>query len=474
MTNMPTIDFRSAADARDRDDFRADFDAMMRVVWWAVGLTLATGIVVHRAGLLTMHEPAVIALAAALQVNSVCAVWLVRRVRHAVGLYFAAHLANVVLVSAAVHYVGGVRFALAPLLYTLIVANGGIVGRLPAHVLALVSWIAYATVVALELSGVWPSFVEPGIPATTVDPAAWPAVIAIVAVVLHVGAAYAAHLGAILRVRRRELEDHRRLTEAEITSRLRALDAAEQARAENRALRRESARYRGLVHVVTHDLKTPINAIYITADLVLARRSALAPETREAIERIRRTAEATEAKVVDLMKLFRVVTTAEPRAWIDLNQLVRDSLRELHGLVEAKAVRIDVERLPVIWGEREKLGHAVTNLLSNAVKYVRSGHGRVRVSGHVADGCTAFAVEDNGIGIPDAYHERIFELFARVPETEQDLEGIAVHGTGVGLALVRQIVESHHGTVRVRSVPDGGSRFEVRLPVLNAPRLATT
>jgi signal transduction histidine kinase len=464
-----TTDARGTAsdcDRTDIDEFRADFEAMMRVVWWAVALNFLIGIVAHRVGLVVMHEPAIFAVVTALQLVSMAAVWLARRVTRPLALYFGAHLLNVGLVSIAIHYLGGIHFMPGALLYTLIVANGGIAGYAPAHALALASWVSYAGLVALELSGTWPSYVEPSIPITTVDARAWPALIAIVAAVLHVAAAYAGRMAGLLRSRRRQLERHRLLVEGEMKGRLLALDAAEHARSENDALRQRSERYRDFVHVVVHNLKNPVNAIYLTADLLLTRRRAELGDTAAAVGRIREMAEGLEAQIFALINLFRVVSTPEQRSWVDLNRLARNALSDLRVIVENKEISVEIGPLPTIWGEQDKLGHALGNLLSNAVNYVPAKLGRVRVSGDVRDGCATVAVEDNGVGIPAVYQERIFELFARVPDDGQRVDGRLVRGTGVGLALVRRIIESHHGTISVESEPAHGARFEVRLPMV--------
>src|SRR5204863_280154 len=89
--------------------------------------------------------------------------------------------------------------------------------------------------------------------------------------------------------------------------------------------------------------------------------------------------------------------------------------------------------------------HVVSNLLGNAVKYVAAEHGEIAVSGGVENGGVRLSVRDNGIGIPPAYHRGIFELFGRVPGQEQEVDGRAVGGTGVGLAIVKRIVEAHRG-----------------------------
>jgi two-component system, OmpR family, phosphate regulon sensor histidine kinase PhoR len=123
-----------------------------------------------------------------------------------------------------------------------------------------------------------------------------------------------------------------------------------------------------------------------------------------------------------------------------------------------------VGTLPRVWGQSQKLAHVVSNLLSNAVKYVPAGSGEVRLAGEVRNGHVVFSVHDNGIGIPPAYHNGIFELFGRVPGKEQAVEGSVVAGTGVGLAIVKRIVEAHEGRVWVESTPGLGSRFFVQLP----------
>src|SRR4029077_19558020 len=91
-------------------------------------------------------------------------------------------------------------------------------------------------------------------------------------------------------------------------------------------------------------------------------------------------------------------------------------------------------------------------------------HGDIAVSGGVENGNVRLSVRDNGIGIPPAYHRGIFELFGRVPGREQEVDARAAGGTGVGLAIVKRIVEAHRGRVVLESAPGAGSCFTVRLP----------
>jgi len=142
-------------------------------------------------------------------------------------------------------------------------------------------------------------------------------------------------------------------------------------------------------------------------------------------------------------------------------------------MIGEKQVRIVTGDLPVVRGQLGKLGHIVTNLLSNGIKYVSAEHGLITVRGGEADDGAWFEVADNGIGIAEEYQRGVFDLFCRVPDAEQVVDGAVVSGTGVGLALVKQLAEQHGGRVSVQSRFGGGSVFRVALP-RRAPATAAT
>lgn len=109
-----------------------------------------------------------------------------------------------------------------------------------------------------------------------------------------------------------------------------------------------------------------------------------------------------------------------------------------------------------------RLAQVVSNLLSNAAKYTPKG-GQIRLSAKVSDGVAEIEVADNGIGVPDHMKSKIFDLFAQVKNPAER----AQEGLGIGLALVKQLVELHDGTIELKSsAVDQGSTFLVRLPVL--------
>jgi signal transduction histidine kinase len=272
-------------------------------------------------------------------------------------------------------------------------------------------------------------------------------------------AVYTNRYGYQLRNLTRHLQEKVMERTAELTAVNRELAA------KARALEEKQDELRTFVYTVTHDLKSPLSAILLTADLLLQREGeSLGGESREDLERIVRLAGGTEDMIRDLLEMFRITSQPETPAWIALGPLVEGALEALRPQLAAKGVRVEIGSLPRVWGQPRKLAHVVTNLLSNALKYVPAASGRVEVTGALEDGCVCLSVRDNGIGIPAAYHRGIFELFGRVPGQEQVVDGQVVAGTGVGLAIVKRIVEAHAGTVAVESEPGAGSRFTVRLP----------
>ncbi len=232
-----------------------------------------------------------------------------------------------------------------------------------------------------------------------------------------------------------------------------------------RALEEKQAELRTVVDAVTHELKNPLNAILLTADLLRENEEVtFNAEAREDLERIVHLAGNTEDMIRDLLRLFEITTAEEASTSVDLGALAAKALEALRPQVAAKGVRVHVASLPRVWGQQRKLLHVVTNLLGNAIKYVSKGRGVVEVTGALAEGRAVLCVRDNGIGIAAVYHAGIFDLFRRVPESEQQVDGEAVHGSGVGLAVVKRIVDGHGGAVWVESQPGLGSRFYVSLP----------
>ena len=136
---------------------------------------------------------------------------------------------------------------------------------------------------------------------------------------------------------------------------------------------------------------------------------------------------------------------------------VRPQVELKHGHVEVALASAPL----TVLGDRERLATAVDNLLQNAVKF-SAGPPQIEITGDREDGRVRVVVKDHGIGIPAAARPRLFEKFYRV--SDPGLNNVV--GTGIGLYLVRQVVEGHGGRVDVvESKPGEGSAFEIQLPV---------
>jgi len=358
---------------------------------------------------------------------------------------------QVIILSVILHRLGGLMMGILLITYAFPVIHG--------EMLRSDSWVFVTANLCAACYAVMAWVESTALSEVRVDIHQQVAFVTIAFLTLNFVALYANRYGSQLR----NLARHLQAKVAERTVELSAVNAELAAKA--RALEEKQEELKSFVYTVTHDLKSPLSAILLIADLLLQREAAgLAAESREDLERIVRLAGGTEDMIRDLLELFRITSQPEAPAWVELGVLVEGALETLRPQIAAKGARVEVGALPRVWGQPRKLGHVVSNLLGNAVKYVAADHGEITVSGGVENGSARLSVRDNGIGIPPAYHRGIFELFGRVPGQEQKVDDQAVGGTGVGLAVVKRIVEAHEGSVAVESRPGAGSCFTVRLP----------
>ncbi len=196
----------------------------------------------------------------------------------------------------------------------------------------------------------------------------------------------------------------------------------------------------------------------MTADGLLE--GSLVETVRPDVARILRLAGETENMIADLLRMVRIVSEEEAVSWVDLGDVATQAVELLRPHVDARRVQVEVAAsLPAIWGQATKLRHVVSNLVGNAIPFVPPGTGRIDVSATRVGTAVVLAVRDNGIGIPEVYHRAIFEMFRRVPDGDGERAG-----SGMGLAIVKRIVDAHGGEVWVESGSGEGTVFRVRLP----------
>ena len=254
---------------------------------------------------------------------------------------------------------------------------------------------------------------------------------------------------ACLAERQRRFADELEEKVAAATHRLRELDRAKS----------------DFVSIVSHEIRTPLTSIQGFSELLLTRPPA-AEGARRCLEAIHREAERLGRIVADLLDLSRIESGRERAlgtAPLALGPLVDANVHLFASQSAAHTIERDLPpALPPVLADHDALDRALKNLLANAIKYSPGG-GPIRVWARVAEesGRVELGVEDRGVGIPAAALPRIFERYCRVPHPET----AQVRGLGLGLALVKSLVEAQGGRIRVESEPGVGSRFIVSLPI---------
>jgi PAS domain S-box-containing protein len=226
-------------------------------------------------------------------------------------------------------------------------------------------------------------------------------------------------------------------------------------------LEAKNAELERFTYTVSHDLKSPL--VTITGFLGYLERDALEgnqEKIRSDMNRITKAAEKMQALLNDLLELSRVGRLMNPPENISFEEIVQGALENVRGQLEAKEVKVAVvSDLPTVHGDKLRLIEVVQNLIDNASKFTGANENpsiAIGTKGKDQEGKFIFFVRDNGIGIQPQYQELIFGLFNKLNQT--------VEGTGIGLTLVRRIIEVHGGKIWVESELGKGATFYFTLP----------
>jgi PAS domain S-box-containing protein len=218
---------------------------------------------------------------------------------------------------------------------------------------------------------------------------------------------------------------------------------------------------------LSHELRTPLNAILGWTQLLRARGAPEPAELARAMEIIERNARAQVRLIDDLLDLSRIMSG---RFRLDVQQvslgdIVRSALDSIEPAAQSKGVRLESildPRSVVVSGDPGRLQQVFWNLLSNAVKFTPKG-GKVQVVLQRVNSHIEFSISDTGIGIPAAFLPHVFERFSQKDSSTNREYG----GLGLGLAICKQLVELHGGSVQAKSMGEGqGATFVVTLPLI--------
>lgn len=240
----------------------------------------------------------------------------------------------------------------------------------------------------------------------------------------------------------------------------------------NLELQRSNNELQEFAYVASHDLQEPLRKIQAFGNLLEEEYGEAVGEGQMYIERMRNAAARMRVLIDDLLAFSRVTTKAQPFLQVDLNKVAQQVVDDLSPRLESTHGTIELGTLPTLYADSQQMYQMLQNLIGNAVKFHKPDlPPLVKVSSEVLPASTGsdveglerkqrylIRIEDNGIGFDEKYADRIFTVFQRLHGKDK------YEGTGIGLAVVRKIVERHGGTIVVSSSPGQGATFLVTLP----------
>ncbi len=221
-------------------------------------------------------------------------------------------------------------------------------------------------------------------------------------------------------------------------------------------LREKNKELENFVYVVSHDLKSPIVSMQGFSSMLLNEyREKLGEEGGRYLQRIRASASHMEVLISDLLALSRVGRVVGAFKDVSTLDIVNRVCNGLKSRMEENRIEVSItDELPLIHCDADRIYQVFENLIVNAVKFAAGAENPRIEIGHQDEGdFYRFYVRDNGIGIDKKYHRKIFEIFQRLKEIEDE------EGTGIGLVIVERIVKNHGGRVWVESEKGKGATF---------------
>jgi PAS domain S-box-containing protein len=250
----------------------------------------------------------------------------------------------------------------------------------------------------------------------------------------------------------------------------------------NQELERSNRELQDFAYVVSHDLRAPlVNIQGFSKELGMScdrLRSALAgiqladaerrllielldEEIPEALEFIHASTKRMDSLLSGVLKLSRVGRAPMTIRQLDMNQVLADIVVSMQFAIGQSGTVVEVAAVPPCHGDQMQVTQVFSNLLDNALKYLDLNRaGLIRISGREEPAEAVYAIEDNGVGIAEEHQQSIFQVFHRLNPQKGT-------GDGLGLTIVRRVMDRHNGRIWVESAPNQGSTFYVAFPRLD-------
>lgn len=228
----------------------------------------------------------------------------------------------------------------------------------------------------------------------------------------------------------------------------------------NKELQRINEELEDFTYIASHDLKSPLRTI--NGNIGLAKKHLKEGDYESLmidLNFVSQSAKQMHTLVSDILEYKVLNNKQEVQEVIDLNEVITDVLNNLKALMIQKNAEVFTCTLPKVLAHSHAFSTIFQNLIENGIKYNESSKPRINIRTEEEKDTFIIAIQDNGIGIEEAYHEKIFQFFKRLHNQEK------YQGTGIGLSLCKKIVRNYDGDITVHSEVGQGTTFKIILPI---------